>query len=162
MRVLASPSSVHLLPSPALDPRSDIAKLIRRLKRLKSTSTNDFYRKWSKLRKELYKTAAYQSFLLEVRTRAMFRCQTCSKPGRHVHHKIRVYDNPDLVVDPNNGAYLCVACHRKEHASEAPAQTPKAERKARVTPKRAVSKQAGVSPTHLRTGAVAVQPSSKK
>lgn len=74
--------------------------------------------KWGKLRKELYKTAAYQNFLLEVRTRCMFRCQKCNKPGRHVHHKVRVYDNPDLVVDPANGVYLCVACHRDEHKHE--------------------------------------------
>jgi len=86
--------------------------------------------------------------MIEVRTRAMFRCQTCSKPGRHVHHKIRVYDNPDLVVDPNNGAYLCVACHRKEHAEpEAPAQRAEGAARSAGAIKRVVRKRAGVSPT---------------
>jgi len=39
----------------------------------------------------------------------------CGKKGRHVHHKIRVYDDPDLSLDPDNGEFLCIACHRKEH-----------------------------------------------
>jgi len=102
----------------SIDPRSDVGKIVRRMKRLKGSSCKDFYRKWGKLRRELYKTAAYKNFLLEVRTRAMFRCQQCSKPGRHVHHKVRVYDDPDRVIDVANGEYLCVACHRKEHAHE--------------------------------------------
>jgi 5-methylcytosine-specific restriction endonuclease McrA len=102
----------------SVDPKSEVGKIIRRLKRLKDGYHKDFYRKWAKLRKELYKTGAYQIFLREVRIRAMYRCQRCPKPGRHVHHIIRVYDNPDLVVDPNNAMYLCVACHRKEHAAE--------------------------------------------
>jgi 5-methylcytosine-specific restriction endonuclease McrA len=102
----------------SVDPRSEVGKIIRRMKRLKGSACKDFFVKWGKLRKELYKTAAYQNFLLEVRTRCMFRCQKCNKPGRHVHHKVRVYDNPELVVDPSNGVYLCVACHRAEHKHE--------------------------------------------
>jgi hypothetical protein len=103
----------------SVDPKSEVGRIIRRLKRLKAGYTKDFYRKWSALRKELYKTGTYQLFLREVRIRAMYRCQKCAKPGRHVHHIERVYDNPDRVVDVTNGMYLCVACHRKEHAKEA-------------------------------------------
>jgi 5-methylcytosine-specific restriction endonuclease McrA len=114
----------------SVDPRSEVGKIIRRMKRLKGSSCKDFFVKWGKLRKELYKTAAYQNFLLEVRTRCMFRCQNCNKPGRHVHHKVRVYDNPELVVDPANGVYLCVACHRAEHKHEESSGKQK-----RVTPK---------------------------
>jgi len=41
--------------------------------------------------------------------------RVCGKKGRHVHHKVRVYDDPTLAVEPDNGEFLCVACHRKEH-----------------------------------------------
>lgn len=101
-----------------LDPKSEVGRIVRRLQRLKGSYTKDFYRKWSALRKELYKTGAYQLFLREVRIRALYRCQRCSKPGRHVHHKVRVYDDPARVIDVTNGEYLCVACHRKEHTEE--------------------------------------------
>ena len=92
------------------------------MKRLKSTfiPREEFLKKWSKLRQLLYKTPQYKAFLLEVRTRAGYKCQRdrCMKSGRHVHHKVRVYDNPDMCLDPANGEFLCVACHRKEHAKE--------------------------------------------
>jgi 5-methylcytosine-specific restriction endonuclease McrA len=117
-----------------VDPKSDAGRIIKRLKRLKNSYCKDFYRKWSNLRKELYKTGAYQLFLREVRIRAMYRCQRCPKPGRHVHHKVRVYDDPDRALDVSNGEYLCVACHRKEHAEEktsgAQRATPKASEQA--------------------------------
>lgn len=76
----------------------------------------EFLKKWSKLRNLLYKTPEYQNFLREVRIRANYMCvRMCGKKGRHVHHKVRVYDNPDLSVDPDNGEFLCISCHRKEH-----------------------------------------------
>jgi 5-methylcytosine-specific restriction endonuclease McrA len=105
-----------------LDPKAKISKIIRRLKRLKKKpmASVEFFKKWKEARNELYKTPEYQNFLREVRIRAMYLCQRgCGKKGRHVHHKIRVYDNPDLVVDPKNGEFLCVACHNKEHKNEA-------------------------------------------
>jgi 5-methylcytosine-specific restriction endonuclease McrA len=104
-----------------LDPKSKLAKLIRRMKRLKKRKmlSSEFFKKWKEVRLALYKTPEYQNFLFEVRTRAMFLCQRgCGKKGRHVHHKVRVYDNPDLVVDIDNGEFLCIACHTKEHKSE--------------------------------------------
>jgi len=104
-----------------IDPKSKLAKLIRRMKRLKTRPlvSIEFFKKWKQVRLDLYKTPEYQSFLVEVRTRAMFFCERrCGKKGRHVHHKVRVYDNPDLVVSASNGEFLCIACHNKEHRDE--------------------------------------------
>jgi hypothetical protein len=100
------------------DPKSQAARILRRLKRLKKSFVprKEFLKKWAALRNALYKTAEYQCFLHEVRIRASYMCvRGCGKKGRHVHHKIRVYDDPDLSLDPDNGEFLCIACHRKEH-----------------------------------------------
>lgn len=110
---------LHLLSE--LDPKSQAAKLIRKLIRLKKTylPREEFFKKWNKVRSALYETGEYQNFLHEVRTRAGFRCEKC--PGNYrkqVHHKILVYDNPLLTLDPDNAEYLCLRCHNKEHAKE--------------------------------------------
>ena len=105
-----------------IDPKSTVGKIIRRMNRLKTRfqPRKEFLQKWNKLRQELYETAEYKMFLVEVRTRASFRCQIdgCSKPGREVHHVIRVYDDPSKCIDPENGMFLCLACHRKQHKKE--------------------------------------------
>lgn len=91
------------------------------MKRLKTgyVPRKEFLQKWGRLRELLYKTPEYQSFLREVRIRALYECERgCGKKGRHVHHKIRVYDDPDKSVDPQNGEFLCIGCHRKEHKKE--------------------------------------------
>lgn len=102
-----------------IDPKSAVGKIIRRMNRLKKgfVPRTEFLRKWNKLRKELYETTEYKLFLVEVRTRANFNCQTdgCRGKGREVHHIIRVYDDPSLCVDPSNGMFLCLKCHRKQH-----------------------------------------------
>ena len=78
----------------------------------------EFFKKWNKLRRLLYETPDYQMFLLEVRERAEGRCERCSKPGREVHHKVRVYDDPSLSLDVNNGELLCKRCHKLHHKKE--------------------------------------------
>lgn len=102
-----------------LDPKSDIARIIRKLQRLKKAAFKErieFYKKWNKLREMLYNTVEYKDFLREIRERAGYRCEKCASPGRQVHHKIRVYDNPTLCIDRSNGIYLCTKCHHKEHS----------------------------------------------
>jgi 5-methylcytosine-specific restriction endonuclease McrA len=53
--------------------------------------------------------------MIEVRARACGKCERCGKGGREVHHRIRVYDDPSLALDPDNGELLCIKCHKKEH-----------------------------------------------
>jgi 5-methylcytosine-specific restriction endonuclease McrA len=78
----------------------------------------EFFAKWGRLRKRLYLTKEYNLFLSEVRFRASGMCQgiRCSRKGRHVHHVVRVYDDPSLALDPNNGMFLCVKCHKAIHS----------------------------------------------
>ena len=111
--------------------KTTVGKIVRRMKCLKTrfAPRTEFLRKWNKLRRELYETTEYKLFLVEVRTRAGFMCQTdgCRKRGREVHHVIRVYDDPDLCIDPANGKFLCLACHRKQHKKEEPRGAKRAE-----------------------------------
>lgn len=103
------------------DISEDVEKIVERMLRLKKAShpLKEFLKKWGALRRELYKTGDYQCFLREVRTRAMYLCERgCGKKGRHVHHKIRVYDDPSKCVDCANAEFLCIGCHRKEHRKE--------------------------------------------
>ena len=79
---------------------------------------DEFFKKWKRLREMLYDTRDYNLFLTEVRTRAGHRCERCPRPGREVHHKIRVYDDPSLACDVDNGEFLCGPCHKKHHKKE--------------------------------------------
>ena len=111
-------SSARALHVSELDPKSTIARLTRKLLRLKKSyiECEEFFKKWNKLRNLLYETPEYRDFLREVRERAGYRCERCPSTGRgEVHHKIRVYDDPDLAIDNDNGEYLCKTCHNKEH-----------------------------------------------
>lgn len=74
----------------------------------------EFFALWGKLRKLLEKTPEYIEFRSIVKNSQSYLC-TCGKPGRQVHHMTRVYDDPTLAIDPDNGVYLCVKCHKKEH-----------------------------------------------
>lgn len=74
-----------------------------------------FFEIWGKLRTMLYDTPEYKAFLCEVRGRCSHRCTKCDRRGRHVHHIIRVYDDPLKALDPDNATFLCVPCHKKEH-----------------------------------------------
>jgi 5-methylcytosine-specific restriction endonuclease McrA len=90
------------------------------LSRLKSKwhPPEEFFKKWNKYRKLLYETAEYQTLLAEVRARACGMCERCQKRGREVHHKVRVYDDPSLALDPNNCEFLCRPCHTKHHKKD--------------------------------------------
>jgi len=91
--------------------------IIKRLINLKKLGHKDFFGIWNILRDQLYRTPEYQSFLKEVRMRSAYLCtgNRCSRKGRHVHHIVRVYEDPSKAVDISNGTFLCVSCHRKEH-----------------------------------------------
>lgn len=86
-----------------------------------------FFQKWNRIRRSLYLTTEYRNFLLEVRTRADGMCQgkKCFKKGRHVHHVVRVYDDPSRTLDCSNAVYLCVKCHHRIHAKTKENEIPK-------------------------------------
>ena len=106
-------------PKSSLDGQS-CATILRRMVNLKKKWRDraDFFKFYSKLREMLYLTPEYKNFLAEVRAKSVGMCvrSACSKRGRHVHHKVRVYADPLQAVDVSNGEYLCVGCHKKEHA----------------------------------------------
>lgn len=94
--------------------------------RLKKLGHRNFFEIWGTLREQLYRTPEYQQFLKEVRARSSYMCAAlrCTRKGRHVHHKIRVYEDPTKAVDPDNGIFLCVPCHKKEHKGMKISATP--------------------------------------
>lgn len=97
-----------------------VGSILRALSRLKKSwqPPEEFFRKWNRYRKMLYETAEYKTFLLEVRARAGGLCEECGKPGREVHHKIRVYDDPSLALVVDNGQLLCKKCHNLQHRKD--------------------------------------------
>jgi hypothetical protein len=109
------------------------SRLIRKLIRLKKSGAPDFFKKWGELRYRLSLTHEYVSFKSAVKSRANYSCEKCGRPGRHVHHIITVYENPNLVLDDNNGMFLCVRCHRKEHKTSNAHKSRKAHRCRRHT-----------------------------
>lgn len=112
---------------------------IKRLVKLKSMwiESDKFFELWGKVRHDLYKTPEYKMFLIEVRSRSNYKCtgHCCIKKGRHVHHIIHVYQDPTKAIDPDNGTFLCVACHRKEHKRGITRAKSRSSR-SRATPKR--------------------------
>jgi hypothetical protein len=87
------------------------------LKRRGGLDREDFFKIWNQLRDLLFKTTEYQAFLKEVRARCNNMCADpdCNKRGKHVHHKVPVYSDPTKSVAVDNGTYLCLSCHRKQH-----------------------------------------------
>ena len=91
--------------------------LIRALGRMKKNfiSPVEFFSRWNKYRRMLYDTPEYKFFMTEVKDTADRKCELCGRAGREVHHKVRVYDDPSLTLCVDNGIYLCVRCHKKQH-----------------------------------------------
>lgn len=82
-------------------------------------SPDEWYKKWNKTRSALFDTPEYQIFRAEVILRAGGLCQEyCGRRGKEVHHVIRVVDNPNKALDPNNGVFLCRKCHKEIHHDE--------------------------------------------
>lgn len=77
-----------------------------------------FLRRWEKLRIALFLTDDYQRMRQIVIARDKM-CTRCGGQPHHVHHKIRVVDEPHRAVDPANGQALCVKCHSTHHRAKA-------------------------------------------
>lgn len=77
-----------------------------------------FLKTWTQLRRILNLTSEYAHWRWLVRERAGGACERCAEPGNHAHHIEPLAYNPDRAVDPTNGEYLCVRCHRKHHREE--------------------------------------------
>lgn len=81
-----------------------------------------FLKTWTRLRRLLNLTPEYAYWRWYVRDRAGGACERCAEPGQHAHHRIPLAYDPDLALDPANGEYLCVRCHRKHHREESRAR----------------------------------------
>lgn len=71
-----------------------------------------FLKTWTVLRRSLEATPEYQEWRRLVRERAGGACETCGEPGQQCHHLEPVAWNPDKALDPDNGRYLCIRCHK--------------------------------------------------
>lgn len=59
----------------------------------------------------------YKDWRSDVFERDMYMCRKCGNLGRKLraHHIQNYANNPDFVLDPNNGITLCEKCHRRFH-----------------------------------------------
>lgn len=78
-----------------------------------------FLKTWTRLRRILNLTPEYARWRWLVRERAGGACERCAEAGQHAHHIEPLAYNPDRALDPDNGEYLCVRCHKKHHRAEA-------------------------------------------
>jgi 5-methylcytosine-specific restriction endonuclease McrA len=67
--------------------------------------------------KKKRKGRRYYAWRDEVRFRADGRCECCQmiRDKMFAHHLKPFATHPDLVLDPNNGAWLCGPCHVETH-----------------------------------------------
>jgi len=72
-----------------------------------------FLELWTKLRVLLGQTQEYYAWRELIRECAGGACEDCAEPGLHAHHKVRVVDDPDQALNPDNGEFLCFRCHSK-------------------------------------------------
>lgn len=77
-----------------------------------------FLKTWTRLRRILNTTPEYARWRWTVRERAGGACERCAEAGQHAHHVEPLAYNPDRALDPANGEYLCVRCHKKHHRAE--------------------------------------------
>jgi 5-methylcytosine-specific restriction endonuclease McrA len=68
---------------------------------------------WGKLRMLLSNTQEYFAWREIVKECAGGACEECAEVGAHAHHKIRVAEDPDQALNPDNGEFLCFRCHSK-------------------------------------------------
>ncbi|MFA5754533.1 MAG: HNH endonuclease [Patescibacteria group bacterium] len=71
----------------------------------------------SKLPSQLYRfTSEYEKWRQLVYSKANLECEQCGTKGMMCAHHIKSASKyPELRYDPNNGACLCVSCHKKLH-----------------------------------------------
>jgi HNH endonuclease len=91
-------------------------------RREQKVSRGSFLRTWTWLRRLLNLTDEYARWRWAVRQRAGAACERCAEQGNHAHHKVPLAHDPDLALDPTNGEYLCVKCHKKHHRAESAAR----------------------------------------
>lgn len=103
--------------------------IIRAMKGLLQSRREDkitrwtFLKTWTRLRRLLNLTDEYARWRWLVRERAGGACERCAEPGHHAHHIEPLAFNPDRALDPANGEYLCVRCHKRHHRAEARARS---------------------------------------
>jgi hypothetical protein len=75
----------------------------------------EFLRKWAGHRKALFLTTEYQMLREHTFNGQGGKCIKCGvRPCVHLHHKVRVVDDPTMAVHPGNVVGLCARCHRAE------------------------------------------------
>lgn len=97
----------------------DIVKAMEGLlaaRHAKQISRITFLKTWTNLRRLLESTEEYKAWRQNVIARAGNACESCARPGHHCHHIEPLAHNPRRAVDPSNGMYLCVACHKEAHS----------------------------------------------
>lgn len=96
-------------------PAIDIINDLRRLKKQKGrTRWVTWFRKWTRLRRELSETHEYITFRQAVLGRDNFTC-SCGAHATQVHHKIEVSTFPLYAIVVSNGQAICDLCHKKHH-----------------------------------------------
>lgn len=79
-------------------------------------SRPSFLKQWAVVRGKLDASPEYEAFRGDVISRAKGRCERlCGRPGKHVHHKVQISRDPSKALDPSNGEYVCVECHKSSH-----------------------------------------------
>jgi len=69
----------------------------------------------TKVIRAMRKTKEYIHWRNEILKRANGRCELCGKKTKlEVHHKISVFKDISMMLDPTNGIALCHECHLKE------------------------------------------------
>lgn len=80
------------------------------------------YRERRELLNEFYHSKQWRKVREIALKRDNYLCCRCSKPGDHVHHKIRLspenVNDPAIALNLNNLETLCHSCHDQEHAGE--------------------------------------------
>jgi len=93
--------------------------VIERLNNIKAknySKVESFYRLWSEARRAVYKTHEWKTFRKQVLHRSKGVCEGCkSEKATEIHHIVRVYDDPSLVVTLKNVRHVCKTCHELVH-----------------------------------------------
>jgi 5-methylcytosine-specific restriction endonuclease McrA len=66
----------------------------------------------------LYQDLAYKIMKPIIKSMKS-RCEKCGTTNNlTIHHKIKLKDNPELLIDKDNLIVLCRSCHNKIHKEE--------------------------------------------
>lgn len=85
------------------------------LKNLRGRISEDtFWRRYFGLRKLFYFSPEWRAVKPEGPKVCAVRASHKGRIDRH--HKVKIFDNPLLALDPKNLQWLCRRCHKREHA----------------------------------------------